>query len=415
MASVRGGLQLFMPVPSDRANWTGSDSVFVTGTPFTVKEEIRAQHHPFGYTVKGDTVAAPLLRAMRLPLLVVGPVEHSFGPDPEATRSAAATHSRRTITTFAEERRAMYVAPGAVTGSLYIGGDGGCNPELADTPCEPPPGEGNPGLWGAYIPSNGTMGSCTPNPGAPIPDVSEDADRDGVRDQCEYELAQAFHPQLQFDERDCNTTREPYWAANYQVAPVDGQPVITIFYAISYHYDCGSPVPLCPFDKCEPHNGDSEFVVLEVSTVEYPTYNGPHWYLKRATFSTHYASRYDGANTYAADDLEYANAAQFSNPVVWVASGKHSNYRSQTVCDAGGVSSDNCDRPLFRVGLETLPNANLGSLSFQLINFVGSRSGSPGVENMWSTDPNFPFLGWFPRSEGGDTTPYGKILRDFAF
>lgn len=415
MASVRGGLQLFMPIASDRANWTGSDSVVVTGTPFTVKEEVAAQHRPFGYTVHGDTISTPLLEPTRLPLIVVGPAEHSFGPDPEATRSAAPKHSRRTITTFAEERLAMYIPPraGAPANSLYIGD---CNPETADTPCEPPPGGGSPGLIGAYLPSGGTMGSCTPHPGSPMDDLSQDQDRDGVQDQCEYELALAFRPQIQFDERDCNTGHEPYWAANYQVSPIDGQPVITIFYAISYYYDCGSPLPVCPISRCDPHDGDSEFIVLEVSTVDYPTYDGPHWMLKRATLSTHYASRYDGANTYAAGDLEYGNAAQYSNPLIWSASGKHANYRSQSVCDAGGFSTDNCDRPLFRVALETRPDANLGSYANQLITYVGSRAGSPGVEYMWSTSATvYPFLGWYPRSDGGDATPYGKILQDFNF
>ncbi len=153
MATVRGGLQLPMPIASDRANWTGSDSIVVAGTPFTVKEEVAAQHRPFGYTVTADTTAAPLLEPMRFPLLVVGPAVHSFGLDPEATRSAAPKHSRRTVSTFAEERVAMYVPLQRTVRSL--GGKDGCNPETAIIPCDQ--GGGVYGT-GVYLPAAGPWG-----------------------------------------------------------------------------------------------------------------------------------------------------------------------------------------------------------------------------------------------------------------
>jgi hypothetical protein len=198
-------------------------------------------------------------------------------------------------------------------------------------------------------------------------------------------------------------------------SPIDGTAVIVIFYAISYHYDCGSPSPECPSD-CGGHYGDSEFIVEEVSTTGYPTYDG-HWYLKFATFSAHYGSQANSTGTYAGSDLEYGVAAPSSNPFVWVAEDKHSNYRSQAVCDAGAYYFDNCDRPGTRVGLEVPSNANLGAQNRQLNAFVGSRVGGiySGTEHMWSLSLTDGFLGWYPRSFGQGETPYGKLLNNYGF
>lgn len=419
MASVRGGLQFVMPISSDRASWPGSDSVIVAGSPYTVKEEIAAHHRPFGYTIEGDTIAAPLLVPPRLPLFVLRPAEHSFGLNPEAAMSTAPKHSRNTITTFAEERVAMFARTRSGTSSINTSRpmvsplDASCDPETAIIPCDG--SDGGSGAYGVFLPSGGTMNSCAPNPGVPFADTLQDHDRDGVQDQCEYELANAFHPQMQFTSDDCDFSREPYWAATRMNSPIDGTPVIAIFYAISYHYDCGSPRPDCPVD-CAGHYGDSEFIVEEVSTTEYPTYDA-HWYLKYATLSAHYGSQANSTGTYAGTDLEYGAAAPYSNPFVWIAEGKHSNYRSQAVCDAGAYYYDNCDRPGTRLGLEVLPGANLGSLSNQLIGTVGSRVGGiySGAEQMWSRDPANGFLGWYPRTFGQGETPYGQLLWNFGF
>jgi hypothetical protein len=423
MASVRGGLQLVMPISGDRANWAGSDSVILAGSPYTVQEELAAHHRPFGYMPDGDTTAAPLLVPPRLPLFVLRPAEHSFGPNPEAVRAAAPKHMRNTITTFAEERVAMFTRtraevsarrPASMLQTSVSPLDDTCDPETAIIPCQSEDGSGS-GAYGVFLPSGGTMNSCAPNPGVPFADISQDQDRDGVQDQCEYELANAFHPQMQFTSDDCDSSREPYWAATRMNSPIDGTPVIVIFYAISYHLDCGSPRPDCPAD-CGPHYGDSEFIVEEVSTTEYPTYDA-HWYLKYATLSAHYGSQANSTGTYAGEDLDYAAAAPYSNPFVWVAEGKHSNYRSQAVCDAGAYYYDNCDRPGTRVGLEVLPTANLGSFNHQLVATVGSRVGGiySGAETMWSRDPTIGFLGWYPRSLGQGETPYGNLLVNYGF
>lgn len=133
--------------------------------------------------------------------------------------------------------------------------------------------------------------------------------------------------------------------------------------------------------------------------------------LRYVTLSAHWqAESYDGADTYAASDLDYAPTA---NPLVWVANGKHANYRSQAVCDAGAFYYDTCDHPGARLPLEVLLSANLGESNHNILNGVGSRIGAAGFE--WYWDVTKPFLGWFPRSQGGDTTPYAQSLIFFGF
>ncbi|MEO7216782.1 MAG: hypothetical protein ABI026_01175 [Gemmatimonadaceae bacterium] len=409
LASVRGGLQLSMPISSDRSKWSGSDSVVVTGTPFTVREDVTARHRPFGYTIRGDTTSTPFLSPMPFALFVIGPAEHSFGPTPEATRSAAPKHSRNTITTPAEELRASYVPPaGGVTPYTMpcnndCGGDGG--------------GSGGGLISGVYLPSFSTMASCVPNAGAPIPDQLQDVDRDGVQDQCEYEIANSFRPQMRYMSNDCQTSREPYWAAHYlPISPVDGSgPVIQVFYAIGYHYDCGCP-GLNGLPDCGPHYGDSEFIVMEMR----PDGPDPHlWMLRYATLSAHYGTRLNSTGTYWRYDLEYDNAPGGSMPVVWVSEGKHGNYRSQAVCDAGAAYFDNCDHPLQQVWLEASADANLGSRYYRQNEYTYSRVGGAytGQEHMWSLDNSTDdgFLGWWPRSYGSGERPYGSLLENYGF
>lgn len=417
MASVRGGLSLSMPISSDRPNWSGSDSIEVAGTPFTVREELAASHQPFGYTVRGNAVGAPLLTTMPRALLVVGPAEQSFGPDPEATRSAATKHSRGTITTFREERLAMYV-PHASGGT---GGGGGVTPYLVACDadggstgyCEPPPPNPPPGI---DIPSGGTIYSCVPDGGiGGIADESQDHDRDGVYDYCENELAQAFSPQMQYTSDDCNYSNEPYHSVKYLISPIDNHPVIQIFYAISYHYDCGSPRPDCFISACDPHYGDSEFVVAEVST-EGST-DSRYWTLRFVTLSAHYGTRFNSTGTYAGSDVSYGYMNVYAAPLVWVSEGKHGNYRSQGVCDAGAEYYDNCDRPGARAQLDVRPEANLGSYDHQYNAYTVSRVGGQytGTEHMWSTSLADGFLGWYPRAYGTGETPYGILLRNYGY
>ncbi|MBA3404704.1 MAG: hypothetical protein H0U13_08485 [Gemmatimonadaceae bacterium] len=292
-------------------------------------------------------------------------------------------------------------------------GEPECDPQTAILECPDETG-GSPGIApGTYLPGSFNFAGCRPSGG--VGDPSLDRDADGIVDQCEFEIADAFSPQLQFDSDDCDTGREPYWAANYQVSPIDGKPVIRVFYAISYYSDCGVPNIYCQYNaNCYGHAGDSEFVIVEVSA------NGTRWILRRATLSAHWNS--DGTDdgvTYAAQDLEFGTDATFSKPVMWVAEGKHANYRSRATCEGGAFFNlDRCDTPGIRLELDVLQNANLGNsrVDQRIIDGpVVSRFARPGNENFWSE--SYFFLGWWSRAEHAstNTTPYGVSLRFFDF
>ena len=257
-------------------------------------------------------------------------------------------------------------------------------------------------------PSGYSLATCYPAGG--VGDPSLDADSDGVVDQCEFELATIFAPFLQSDGRDCNTGREPYWAAKYEVSPIDNRPVIKIFYAISYYLDCGSPNPTCGYPVCYPHSGDSEFIIVELRA------SGTVWQVARASLSSHFnVDGNDPIDTYAGENLEYDGSAFLGRPYIWVALDKHANYRSQAACDAGQYYFDTCDYPGPSAVIEVLANANLGRDGDPANVNVGSREGYPGIEYYWSE--NLSFRGWADRSLafGDPPTAYGKILRFFGF
>jgi hypothetical protein len=420
MAQVRGGLELVVPISLDRASWRGSDSIAVKGAAKTVQEDIQAGNQEFGYTTQGGIISIPYARPISSRLIAIEPRLYPFGEDPEGTRLKAPQHNRATLSTFADELHENFDLSRKSLARFEVVP---CNNATAlepDTPCTADPGSGP---WGVYLPSASSFSACVPNGGSAMSDASQDADQDGVRDSCEYELAQAFHPQMQFTRDDCDTSREPYWAVNYEISPIDGTPVIDIFYAIGYHLDCGSPRPDCPVD-CARHFGDSEFIVAEVSAAGYPTYpSAANWYLKYVTLSAHYSTQVESTGTYSGSDVDYAGAAPMSNPVVWVSEGKHGNYRSQGVCDAGASYYDNCDRVGERVGLEILPDANLGSFLYPMNEITNSRyqtsigSIYSGQEHMWSltNDNGLGFLGWYPRSYGSGERPYGSLLKNYGF
>jgi hypothetical protein len=67
MATVRGGLELKMPIDVDRATWTGNDSIVVWGTANTMSENLHAQKQPFAYTLRDETVPVYLTRRVGFP------------------------------------------------------------------------------------------------------------------------------------------------------------------------------------------------------------------------------------------------------------------------------------------------------------------------------------------------------------
>jgi hypothetical protein len=390
----------------DRLNWRGSDTLAVEGSALAIAERLEARQPSNAYMVGGGIRPVPLFETVSFAVITIAPRERWLTILPASSFSSHAA----TISTPREE--ALRTLQPRLSGV-----------SLDEDPCDPngtaiiPPqchdGSGS-GPFGVYLPSSFTFNQCHP-PGGISP--SQDVDQNGILDQCEAELAVAFHPQLQFDQGEgplC-PTQEPYWTTKFDNSWYDGNPAIRIFYALSYHEDCGSPSSQCPAD-CNGHAGDSEFIIEEVGTVEYPTYDGPHWFLRFVTFSAHYGSGIvDGTASYSGTDVEYANAAPGSNPVSWVARGKHANYRSQAVCDAGAVYYDTCDNPGSRIGLETSASTNLGTRIHNFIDGIGSRQGRAGTEWFWTPAT---FCGWngttSPRCSVG-ATPYSDLMRDWGF
>lgn len=257
-----------------------------------------------------------------------------------------------------------------------------------------------------------------------MPGATGDADVDGLNDQCEYEVAATFRPTLlmsRYEDPVCRA-KEPYWAASKEpysgADPFNhdlGYATIKIFYAIGYHWDCGSPSAYCAF-WCSGHAGDSEFIILEVSHV-----GSGKWELARAILSAHFNTSTDESLLFDASNLEYSPWDVYKGkPQIWVALNKHGNYGSQSRCDRGAHYTDTCDDS-FDDGdaASALSNANLGRDLVRLKDFVPSRFGFSRVESMWAAGWN-GFYGWQdPATQYGSPQPgvtqYGELLRFFRF
>ncbi|HEX8699009.1 MAG TPA: hypothetical protein VF815_09250, partial [Myxococcaceae bacterium] len=102
-----------------------------------------------------------------------------------------------------------------------------------------------------------------------------DADRDGLNDDCEYQLAYWFMPQLWFDSGESGLARRPY----YSVKNVSfSTRTVQIFYLDTFYEDSGVTTG---------HDGDPEFQILEVHL------SGGRWYLDWAYLSAHRKSSCD--------------------------------------------------------------------------------------------------------------------------
>jgi hypothetical protein len=339
-----------------------------------------------GFTTGGDFAPLSPFATPASVLIVIEPARVDFGVTPEASREGAPKMIRNTVSTKAEELDDMFqkVPKGSAMPLLR-------RPSVVEDT-----GGGGYYAEGYNIPSGRNYATCQTTPGA-----EGDADSDGLLDQCEYELAYAFRPQLASSYADCNMGRETYWAAKNRG---DGYATISVFYALSYYVDCGMQVVWCY--GCESHTGDSEFIMLELEPSPY--YPAGSWRVRNATLSSHWHSQYDATATYAGPDLQYGNESYLGRPVVWVAEGKHGNYRSSAVCDAGALYTDNCDRNSIGPAVEVLPWRNLGRLGAPLVlGAVGSVNGQPGLEDFWYGQI---FNGWQGNISGGGSTGYGTIL-----
>ncbi len=239
--------------------------------------------------------------------------------------------------------------------------------------------------------------------------VENDVDEDGIGDACEFALAQAFAPLMNFSYGD-DVSREPKWAVRYS----DG--LVYIAYFMAYYNDAGVQGNFLACARfvlfCDAHWEDSEAILFRVTYVS----TTQHWLLVDGLLSGH-----DGYNLIDSpfpNGHPYASGIGYGDklggyPIVFVSENKHANYVSDSECDSGGKGNlDNCSTSLSPARLEIYGNANLGGYAHQFVDCVysGSPFYSSNQECFWSGSR---FGGW--QGINPDSDPYRDRLADFGF
>ncbi len=233
-----------------------------------------------------------------------------------------------------------------------------------------------------------------------------DSDGDGLTDDCEKKVAQAFAPWMRVHPDD-DVTRDEY----YVVMPSTGNRIL-VFYAFGYHRDHGRA-------SFYAHNGDSEFVIVEVAAQSDPT-----WYMTEVFLSAHLGEKWgaDHSGRFGATELASSRGA----PIVWVAKNKHANYTSKAACDGGGAGwgiVEHCGKS-YLTRFEVFDDGNLGQsgndnpgTGYRMLNnCVESRSRpntTTGIECYWVSGRRF--YGWQSRREDKGSGAYYEKLAQFGF
>jgi hypothetical protein len=224
-----------------------------------------------------------------------------------------------------------------------------------------------------------------------------DADRDGLNDECEDQLAFWFMPQLWFDAGESGAARRPYFAVK---SVSFATRTVQVFYLDTFFEDTGVTTG---------HDGDPEFQVLEVH------HSAGRWYLDWAYLSAHRKSACDSSAWYAHTQLEYARTDARNGPRGWptlyVAEDKHATYNDLATCDRGCFSQDYCSRTTsqFLDPAAKLAGRNVGSLAVPLINQVllGGKT-----ERLLD---DVEFKGWDDQWYRPNSKGYRRHLADFGF
>jgi len=394
-------LQLVVERPIDRVRWTGGSDIAVYGTsmPRNTRSGISTE---LGFRLNGDTISIPVSTYAPFTYVTLEPSRMRSGSDPEQARAGAAHQSRSSISTKDEEMR-----PSTMTSSRTI------------VPCDDctDPGGGTPD--GIALNSLYTNAYCIGTAGQFS--ASEDADIDGVRDNCEAALAQAFRPMLAMNNADAAPDMEPYWAVTKTYGSSYGS-TLKIFYALSYYRDPGDPNFIV-----DAHDGDSEFIVVGVSST-----GASRWHLDYETLSAHWGagSSVDETATYGYASVEFPNEYR-GRPRVWVSMNKHANYRSKSVCNS--MPQDRCDNvfewTVYR-DAEILSSANLGDVWDHYRDFTQAGAGrmrdcftsrtpwmsDGGTECYWypTAGQDF-FAGWHGDHGQAKATAYNVMLSWWSF
>lgn len=432
-------LELVMPRPLDRVSWNGDATLDVTATALKYNERRHAGRvsEP-GYSVGGHPGTVNTFVYSSRPYVIARPAENKFPADAEALRMAAPTHAGLTVTTPAEERALMRVhgrarvaaekAAGLASNgisavdlapSMIIQcGDPGAPPDCDTPPPSPPPAAVGGG--GATLSSTMTKNYCY---GVTTPlNATTDRDNDRIADNCEAQLASRLAPLLNIGNWDNVPARQPYWAAARHPDRPDN---VQIIYALAYLADGGYDI------WGHGHEGDSEFIILEVKNV-----SGSKWGTIEATLSAHFNSEeylypgsgiYTGLDSYYWDDLDYP---QGPFPRIWSALDKHANYRNRAACESGEWMQDSCGGDYFGTQIPAPDSRNLGNYfhvppgtesaateRIDCTQWLGASSMyyhyRTGQECFWLLS-NDRFAGWVPEKPDV-VTPYWRIFQIFGF
>jgi hypothetical protein len=204
-----------------------------------------------------------------------------------------------------------------------------------------------------------------------------------------------------------------YGESVFDVVP---EGMVHIVYLPAYYRDCGYEVA---WDTWGDHNGDSEFIGLEVG---YDAYTN-HWYLNRALLSGHCGDWRDlstSSHCLFREAAEMGALKPLGAPIVLVAEQKHANYPSYPECELGGSRMDTCANSTFDVRYPIVfAWQNMGSRT------VPGAWSSPCPHSTttisWMTDPQLTeciwdnsdeFKGW-RSANGSGAAPYGAVLSKY--
>lgn len=442
ISSADENLELVLPRLLDRVYWDGSANIDVVATNTTVtqaRDQRRVVEN--GYDLAGNVVTRSMIQYSRRPYLLVRRGDRFYPFDTEALRTAAPRKDRATVSTPTEERArlrsrgrenvareaalSLNTASGIFATSFLT--TVSTSSTVQDPDCPPfsviecldegSGGTGPEGVGGggATLPPQMTLEYCFGVSSSL--NASNDTDSDGILDACELEIASQFAPLLNLGQDDERQARQSYWSMSRHP---DRPDQVQIIYAIGYVMDGGH------FNfNWEWHEGDSEFIILEVANPSL----GSLWGIKYATLSAHFGTgQFDYTSTYYHDDLQYPGGAY---PRIWASLNKHANYRSKEVCAYGGYWTDSCAGNYSGTRISSSASRNLGnyyhrppatrSTLTQLLNRTTWEGPvytygtyRVGEEYMWDEPATTRFSGWHPLKPH-DVTPYWEIFKLFAF
>jgi hypothetical protein len=252
------------------------------------------------------------------------------------------------------------------------------------------PGDPSPDAAGVWLGSSITPANCFTLGGGAI--AAGDADRDGLKESCEFALARSFAPMMSFHPSEDCVHAEPYWAAKRFP-----NGYVNIAYLLSYWRDCGYPgAPTGPTG----HWGDSEMVTVMVG------FNATtqHWETERAWTSAHWNTSNEHSVWTPASQLDYMFRGR-AFPVIYVAENKHANYPEPC---ADAFLRDWCGgyNMWFWGRVPVISSRNVGSRYVDLVGCVASAElNTSRTECFYQSKP---FAGWMPFGSG--VTPYRTMM-----